>query len=139
MVFGRSRNPFRPFCKLWFWSIIRLPVNACLDIRDFIHRGIYGWAKDDAFDFVSTHSESTLGLLKHFRKTHRGYPDGMTEEEWNESLDMMIAGWQAMNDLAMDTKWELPDDEYFAWRRRMEIVWAAGMEEFVKHYQTIWS
>ena len=133
------RYPYRRWGYGWSRWLSILNLRPLMwDLRDLCQRAVRGWGDGDIFDLMSYHAGVTLGLLKHFRQHHVGYPGGMTNEEYEAKLDLAIDGWQAKCNLFGDVGWE-GDISYEEWSAPLVARWAKGHAVFMEIYDTLWN
>ena len=81
---------------LWFrfdcwisniWSNIRYSPKQ---IKYFFQRMFRGFGDDILWDVFSNESERMAKILIKFKEKTWGYPNGMSEEEWDSKIDDMI-------------------------------------------------
>jgi hypothetical protein len=77
-------------------------------IRFWLQRRFRGW-DSETWNLDFEFGKWVLPRVRRFKELERGYPKGLTEQEWNGILDQMIAGFALV---AGDSYWLLsPDDE----------------------------
>lgn len=124
--------------RSFFQKHIRyLPVRTWRRIGDFFRsikhafQRVYRGYDDTAYwDLQYYIAEIALPVLKDYRKDdYKGIPCDLSEEEYNEKLDMMIEAFHLI----------IKDDctaEH--WERDHEKI-QKGLKEFAKYYQSLWS
>lgn len=111
----------RNFIDIFRWYRIKR------SIKYFFQRIFRGWSDRDLWSLDLTIARFTLPRLKRFRERNIGTPGGFTEEEWKETLDMMI---YAMESVVQDCA-GMDDD----------IDWEdvqIGLELFGKYFRELW-
>ena len=96
-------------------------------LRFFWQRLTRGW--DDSETLSLDHSLAALiaPRLKRFKQLIHGHPADMTEQEWNDKLDKMIASFEWA---CSDARW---DEDCEAWKTHQE-----GFDLFGKYYLGLW-
>ena len=65
--------------------------------------------------------------LKRFKKVNNGYPSGLTEDKWNETIDKMIRAFEIIikddTDVVSDEEW---------------TEFAEGFKLFHDHFRDLW-
>lgn len=93
------------------------------EIKWFIQRGKRGWADCDVWSMDWYLIKTITPMLKHLKNVNHGYPYGITEEEWNNILSEMIAGFEAgkhvLDDNYLD---EIQPDWYDASKETKELL-----------------
>jgi hypothetical protein len=80
----------------------------------------------------------THPMLKQFKETTHGYPNELTEEQWNSILDKMIWSFdQIAND--WEEKFYVTNDQvdyqgYTTFKNQIQ----EGLDLFAKHYNDLW-
>ena len=83
------------------------------------------WNTNSYLNFV------IIGMLKKFKSDGCGFPGHMTSDEWNTTLDVMIEGFEAAE--------EIVNGEYsLASFDGLELTRKRGMDLFVENYLTLW-
>lgn len=98
-------------------------------------RAVRGFSTYDWWNAHSYMSYVILGMLNKFKTDANGHPMGMTQEEWHETLDTMIAGFEAAEAESPD---DMPVSEWKEWYEKREVIRKKGMLLFVEHYPTLW-
>ena len=83
-----------------FWRLRRAIRNAFYNLKYRVQRFIRGYSDLEVFDLSGRFIEIMTPILTELRKTHHGYPCGLTNEEWEQKLDEMIRHLKYMNDSA---------------------------------------
>lgn len=91
-------NPWAKFNNRWWLHWFKLNY-LWYDICDCWERAFKGYAKADIFNLDQYHCGITLGLLEYYRQKHTGYMQGLTEEEYEAKLDLIIDGFKAHMEL----------------------------------------
>lgn len=89
------------------------------------------WGFDSYLTFV------ILGGLKKFKKDANGYPADLTQEEWNDILDKMIAGFEA-SEAIKNLPFVSSTEQFEEAQSALIVVRDEGMALFVKHYGQLW-
>ena len=111
--------------ELWRWT------------RNFFHRGLYGWAKDDAWDLNEYLADIIIPLLKELRKGEDSYPYKVpTLEEWQGILDTIREGfeaWQAIQS-GEGISEDNPQEEY----NKLLQTQYKGFKKLAEYYNELW-
>lgn len=91
-------NPIPWWISARYWLDKNNPSRAYRQIKWFIQRGKRGYADGDVWNFDSYLSSVIIGGLKDLRKNTHGYPSGLTEAEWDETLARIIEGFSQTAD-----------------------------------------
>lgn len=83
-----------------FWRLRRAFRNAFYNLKYRIQRFVRGYSDVEVFDLCGRFTEIMSSVLTDLRKTHHGYPCGLTNEEWEQKLDEMIRHLKYMDDSA---------------------------------------
>jgi hypothetical protein len=91
-------------------SIIQLSNGYCLkynlvhphkvlihiynEIKSFIHRGIYGFAKRDVWGLNYYLAIIISNSVGHLKDNHYSYPSQLTEKQWSSILDEIANGFK---------------------------------------------
>lgn len=164
-IWFRIDNPYRTFCLEWWLFWLELPAGIVLTIRDFIHRGLYGYAKSDMYDFYTYHAQFMVNTLTDFKKGLTGYPFFMESmDEWEDLIDRLIVAFYARSFdeheiassyddeyekyLERDFAGAMTEEQKVIFRRvckdadkREEdsrLAFRSAMEEFANHYNSFW-
>lgn len=97
-------------------------------IKHFFQRKTRGWDDSETWNLDVHTAKFILPRLKKFRELNNGYPQGYTEESWNDVLDEMI--W-AMGEIAAGKQY-IYDQEFNYDRLK------AALEVFGKHFLDLW-
>ncbi len=55
-----------------------------------------GWSDDDTWNLDIPIAKFVLPRLRRFKEINNGYPSGMTEEEWDEKIDLMAEAFDLL-------------------------------------------
>jgi hypothetical protein len=103
----------------------KLPTKR--DIRFFWQRRTRGWDDGDTFSLDHSLAKVILPRLKRFKEVTIAYPSDMSEKEWAENLDKMIAAFEFAGS---EERWMAGPKEY---EKHQE-----GIDLFAKHYWGLW-
>lgn len=120
VAFQSVQPPFRLGLRL-FREIWRLITH---DVRNFIHRGLYGYATSDLWSLDWYLLTWLPSALRHFNENRVGYPGGMTDKEWSTILEKMADKIENMY-TALDESTSNDIDK-------------GGMEMLVEHFWGLW-
>lgn len=94
---------------MYLWGRLCYHVkNIRRTLRFFKQRHTRGWDDRETWNLDAAFAEWILPRLKRFKVLNNGYPMDLTEESWNELLDVMIEGFTIM---ASEDKWALSDEQ----------------------------
>lgn len=107
--------------------------------KHYADRAKNGFSWYDWINFHNYLSFVIIGGLKKFRADAAGYPSSVTEDEWNEILDKMIAGFEANQTMADMTGWDHQGSQsYTEWAKPYAEKWEEGSALFIKYYSSLW-
>ena len=106
-------------------------IHLYQEIKSFIHRGIYGYAKKDVWSLDFYLATIISNAIKHLKDNHYGHPSLLTNDQWVEILDIMIKGFEAK--IQMDNMC-YKSDEWEHANRQVE----KGMSLFIKYFDNLW-
>lgn len=97
-------------------------------IKFFFQRLTRGWDDSDTWSLDYSLAKLIAPRLKRFKEVTGGHPGDMTEQEWNNTLDKMIAAFEF---LGSEERWSNTDKN--KWNEVQE-----GIDLFAKHYVGLW-
>ena len=134
-LFNRS-----PYCKFEILKKIAWPFRV---IKEIILRAKYGFCPRDTWNLDTYLAIVLQNSLIWFSKNHHGYPDTMTNEEYEEKLAQMIEYIKEYLidyiDLAPDTEdSEILKKYYKEARKKREETLDAGFKLLRELFETLW-
>lgn len=102
-------------------------------MRDFIQRGLYGYADTDTWNldwYLSTLLSSAIQKI--YDDGVIGFPHGLTEKRWNVILLKIVKGFEA--DLKIDEDCKAINKTIKRWEKERK----EGLELFIKYYNNLW-
>jgi len=72
----------------------KILMHVYQEIKSFIHRGIYGFAKKDVWCLDYYLAIIISNSVKHLKDNHYGYPSQLTEKQWASILDEITNGFK---------------------------------------------
>lgn len=124
-------HPIRHWVERTFWTLVRFPRKAKLELKTFIQRGKRGYGDSDVWGFCDYLTNVILGGLKQLRKNKCGYPATLNpktdtydydEKRWERILDNMIYTFETSKkilDNYPEKDWlYTPTDE---WEKRKDV------------------
>jgi hypothetical protein len=112
------------------WIKDRLPHRIYMPLREVWHwyqRRTRGWDDSDTWSLDHTIAKLVLPRIKRFKEVSICHPGHLTEQEWDDHLDKMIALFEFA---ASDDRWMLPDEAY---QKHQE-----GLDLFAKYFWNLW-
>ena len=103
----------------------KLPTKR--DIRFWWQRRTRGWDDGDTFSLDHSLAKVILPRLKRFKEVTIAHPSDMSETEWEEKLDKMIAAFEFA---AGEERWMAKPEEY---EKHQE-----GIDLFAEYYWALW-
>ena len=73
------------------------------DIKFLMQRIVRGWDDSETWSLDVPISEFIYPRLERFKLLNNGFPDGITENEWDEILDKMIYSFKLISDRFCDS------------------------------------
>jgi len=110
-------------------QLLKLPYDIYREIRAFIHRGRYGYAPCDLWNFDSYLDDIIANGLRDFNKQNHSYPMGDTSEEWGSFL-MDVARAIEYSQWAEREK---PEEEDAAYDKKI-----ASLHKLVDRWGSLW-
>lgn len=163
-----SKRPIRRFFKDAWWWIRYGILNKISDIKCSIKWGFQRMFRgyDDPMVWGYWHENAKLNvtLLKRLKETKIGYPiilldkqeekkfgkswgkhdkslHKMYEKRWDETMDKIIAGWQAIideDDVFLKTNGKYDHAKSDIKRKKLMKAFEEGMTLYTKHYRGLW-
>ncbi len=97
------------------------------DIRFWWQRRTRGWDDGDTFSLDHSLAKVILPRLKRFKEVTIAHPSDMSEKEWEEKLDKMIAAFEFAGS---EERWMAKPEEY---TKHQE-----GINLFAEYYWALW-
>ena len=116
-----------PVVRLWD-KVIDIP-NI---IKDFIMRGMRGYADSDLWSLDSYLSSWLPAALKQLKEDKHGYPGDLTEKKWDKILDQMIEAFEIDYKIL---EYEYKDLKDF---KRLDKIRRKGLQLFAEYYNNLW-
>jgi hypothetical protein len=145
------RSDWRWFCRRW-WAHWLNPFTYTRAARWAYQRVTRGYADCDLWSLDHYLNSILVPALTQFKDRAHSYPGELTFEAWKAQLDVMIAGFQAADDLDAG-----PPDRFFrdnpestfgieffdiegerAWSEERVAVRELGLATFMKWYGHLW-
>lgn len=96
-------------------------------LRFFIQRRNRGWDDSETWSLDYSLAKVILPRLKRFRDLSIGFPSDLSEDEWQEMLNKMIAAFEFA---ASEDRWMASPEEYDKHHE--------GIKLFAEHYWALW-
>lgn len=110
-------------------------------VRNLWQRLWHGYGSDDLWEFDDYLAKMLVKALRDLNERKMGHPADLTEDQWDEKLEMMIAGFQAYLRLSGDdmTTLNIPEREtrHLAYKKDCQ-TFKDGMKEFAEFYTSLW-
>ena len=97
------------------------------DARHLYQRLTRGWDDSETYSLDHSLGKIIAPRLRRFQELNNGFPDGMSEQEWNDNLDKMIAAFEFAGS---DRRWLAGNEEF---EKHQE-----GLKLFAEHYYGLW-
>lgn len=97
------------------------------DVKFLFQRLRRGWDDGETFSLDHSLAKLVAPRLKRFKEITIAHPPDLSEKEWADELDKMIAAFEFA---ASETRWVAPPDEY---KKHQE-----GIDLFAKHFFGLW-
>ena len=123
-------------------------------IKNFIHRGRYGWAYDDCVDGDTYLGKVISGMVRVLAKIKMGCPSDLYDKtckndechKWKETLEEMAQGFEAaeeMKSMSFSHMWEKQGDIYdskikLEKQKQLSAKYDKGMALFSKYFLNLW-
>jgi hypothetical protein len=128
-----KRQKIKPSIGLrWFGSKTSMFKNLSYLMRwvkDFFHRGLYGYAESDVWNMDNYLLRILPPMLYQLKKETHGYPAHLTAEQWDEILDKMIEGFESYR-MAEDRDSVIDSKEHKKLTKSLELL--------KKHFLNLW-
>lgn len=134
----------------WYESIWYSLVRAKRKIKHYYFRIRYGFERmfkgydsEDIFEMYAGFVERYTKIFTRYKKTHCGYPDMMTEEEWENIIDEMLYHLHYMDENNVDNELQkgVPDD-WIPTTQTTDIIMGKHKDEFFtlfsKYFYNLW-
>ncbi len=108
--------------------MIRRLQSIKRSLHFFLQRKIRGFSDDETWSLDYSLAKLILPRLVRFKKLNIGHPHGSNEQEWNDTLDKMIATFQF---LGSEERWDCCEQK--KWDEVQE-----GLNAFAKYYLNLW-
>jgi hypothetical protein len=93
-----------------------------------------GFSDEETWSLDSVVADFILPRLKRFREINNGYPDSMTEKEWNAILDDMIFAFEWNQTCESEENEQLTESQQAAsWKRHEK-----GLQLFAQYFRHLW-
>lgn len=144
------------------WKIYNFYYDAKIYLISTYQKFRYGVSDKECWDLSNNFTNYILPRLKHFKKMDRfGFPVGLTEEQWEATLDEIIWSfeyakdpdvfnpipehWQLKNESLADflnrektSEEKKCNEEYLEKCKELEEKRKKGFQLFVEYYQNLW-
>ena len=133
------------------YTIIRKIDDWKYDVKWGCQRMFRDYDDPYVWNYYSENAKLAIKVLTHLKKHKHGFPGILLtkkkisqsegEKQWNDILDKMIKGWQAL--LKEDNVFYKTNGTYDrvkSDKKRKELlkIWERGMLLYVKYYQNLW-
>jgi hypothetical protein len=98
------------------------------DIRFLYQRLTRGWSDEDTFSMDGPLAKLIAPRLKRFAELRRGHPSGMSEKEWEDIINKMVAAFE----------WYASDDRYGPDEFKNIEKHQEGIDLFAQFYCGLW-
>ena len=98
------------------------------EVKFFYQRRVRGFDDSELWNLDFTISKFVLPRLKAFKKITHGYPNGLTEQEWDIKLDQMIATFEFLVKESEDSSFDIKKHEEAK----------KGLQLFGEYFQSLW-
>ncbi len=128
----------------WYKWVLNIPR----EIKWLYQRARRGYAEEDTWSLDGYLSSWLPEALRELKERNIGYPAGLTDKKWKETLEKMAEGFEAHRKICEIYKfnegiYRTEDDSgYKLWKKEvrdpLEKQFDEGMKLFVKYYFNLW-
>jgi hypothetical protein len=126
------------------WYRFAFYVTVWVHEVKYAHQRVFrGYDDFFVWEYHLENSIQTQTVLKQLRDTKVGYPSDLTEEKWDDILDKIILGFEAVQKLSEgvwieDETGEVDLNATEENNKRLEKIWQKGAQLYIKHYLDLW-
>jgi hypothetical protein len=108
-----------------YWRLRHRPWKR--DVKFFWQRIARGWDDGDTLSLDHALGKLIAPRLKRFGDVRAGHPCDMTDEEWQQDIDKMVAAFEFAGS---EKRWMASNEDY---EKHQE-----GIDLFAKHFFGLW-